>query len=594
MYLSIEEIIEVLQQAQQGKSLPCSEVDLLANLQAINGNYNIHPNLVKTFSDEITKIQAEPSIASILTLAQEIKDNFGNPLMYQQKWFIERMKLAGYDVTLGGLFGVGAGCCWGMSHMAMHAFFADDLKTFDQRLTTIYTTPVEFFADNFARPRLEVQKLKAAGYTSEAQLILDKIVDITAFFDGVYLQQHANKHEDLLGEGTGTKELARLVVLPLKLSAKDITPVEIYGHEKDMYGPSALVCDKEEFCDSLTLLQETLGEFKFSLDIGISGKHSIIINFNPKTKSWSLLDPNYLPAHEYISKKLLVDAIFACAQVDKAAIVFNIFTNNKNKESMQERLKNLVQNQIWKDLHLITVDKAHYFNKIKILRTSVYVSRMKNHDLYDYSSEKAILLSGIRARNIEYAKECYKYEYKMLEDGLESLNNVNDPHKIAASKLIYERGQALLQELSAQVFLETDIEIEQLYALASVCSRVSAGMEFIKKGQTVSYQLLNSLGDRKTVNYDTAFHQQNIADIATIAEKLPGYRWVLTCGLLCLLSAALLVAAGIVAMVTTSGTGIILALGTAGLVSAGCCFFSGSDSGLSKVVRESSKLDFAT
>ena len=74
----------------------------------------------------------------IVATASDLLISLSDQSMKGQLWYINRMKTVGYSIHDGGH-------CFGMSHMAMQAFLAEDMQTFNDRLSVIERTPVEDF-----------------------------------------------------------------------------------------------------------------------------------------------------------------------------------------------------------------------------------------------------------------------------------------------------------------------------------------------------------------------------------------------------------------------------------------------------------------
>lgn len=89
-------------------------------------------------------------------------------LPLDQDWFLDRMQKIGYMIP-------GDGHCFGMAHMAMQAFFAHDMETFNRRLETINGIPLEDFENNFHNLVIKKQEFISAGNKPTADKIAQTI-----------------------------------------------------------------------------------------------------------------------------------------------------------------------------------------------------------------------------------------------------------------------------------------------------------------------------------------------------------------------------------------------------------------------------------
>ena len=219
-------------------------------------------------------------------------------------------------------------------------------------------------------------------------------------------------------------------------------------------------------------------------------------------------------------------------------------------------------------------------------------------------------------------KQVYLQEIKNLKSILKSIHDATpfgEFVEVPASKSIdigmqrkrcrarhvaLTSAQTLLTELSKQIpltdddqdFLKADATKHNLFALASACSRTSQGLRFLsgpdltfivgKTYEPFACEILDSSGQASEVTYDIAFHQKNMGYLSEIASSLTGHRWEKTRTLLLTLAAALLITAGIIAAIPTGGIGLAMAVGGAALLTAGVGFFTGTDTGLARAVRE--------
>lgn len=280
------------------------------------------------------------------------------PAMRSQYFYMARMQATGYDINMIGM-------CFGLSHMAMQAFLADDMKTFNERLQAIYTTPVEDFKNDFQSLREKQKQLLAEGKKNDANEITKKIVDMLAFFDGIALYNDTDnlKYRSIFKDEDGVflfddrfideeqkdvlpqdSEKVMPLVLPLKLEDEGKAPAEI--------GPvSGRSYSKLLLRDQLSQFQSKLGTHTFSLILSAEmyatngGGHSINLNYDCTTKQWLLIDPNFLPGVTFNDFDKLTDAIFQAYRMKEESDELNmrsmgIYTSYEHGNKMQSTFNN--------------------------------------------------------------------------------------------------------------------------------------------------------------------------------------------------------------------------------------------------------------
>ena len=166
--------------------------------------------------------------------------------------YIERMEALGYKVGIDGQ-------CFGLSHMALQAFLADDMKSFTNRLQTIFDIPIDDYKDDFSLLRQKQQQFIREGKTAESNAINDNIVNILAFFDGIVLFQDPNSYRDLFSDENKTTRHNALksssLVLPLILNTKEKTPVRIQRFA-GAYNKEELELDFSQLCRQGQLINQ--------------------------------------------------------------------------------------------------------------------------------------------------------------------------------------------------------------------------------------------------------------------------------------------------------------------------------------------------
>ena len=293
---------------------------------------------------------------------------------YHQNILIEKMNDAGYEVNKEGM-------CYGISTMAMQAFLAEDMASFDKRIETI--VGLKEIKSNLSN--ISDSKLKT---------------DILAFFDGISLNQAPEFHVAMFQKKL-TQKISRTMPfsLPISLDSNDKKPTIV-----------ATFCSaytKAELSEYLTLLADELGTQKsFSLDLVGSfnlGLHAINLNYNHQTRRWLLIDPNNLPGIEYLTPKLLADDLFkAFLQPDQLFLSTDVWMTEEN--ARQKSIQNLLDNPAWAKLNDIAkISNQKYWDIRELL---LHTSRTKPSFL-EKVMQKSVLEFSFYVQMFNYA---YNYD----------------------------------------------------------------------------------------------------------------------------------------------------------------------------------------
>jgi hypothetical protein len=288
--------------------------EILENVRALNQSYAtkpLHFDGINNTIDELFALLAHAPVVSeeIQQLVRVLKDHIElvikvkiTPLMFEQSWYMDRMKALGYKIT-------GNGECYGLSFMAIQAFFAHDLDTFNQRLQTIWKIPVAHFENDFAVLRAKRQQCLAEGHADEAHVIDQIIIDLYAFFDGIALHQNPTIHlPDEINQPIAKQQDIRKTMptlMPTRLETSENKPAVCA-----IFTSNYSKIDLKNYFD---LLKQHLGKNDFALQlIGVVANtmHAITVTYDSKTKLWLLVDPNNLPGEAYIDSTYLANALF--------------------------------------------------------------------------------------------------------------------------------------------------------------------------------------------------------------------------------------------------------------------------------------------
>ena len=373
---------------------------ILENVQALNESYATKPlyfDRIDACVKELSALVVDKSTSKehitkkmqqLRDVMQKVVESETKPLMFNQHWFMERMKALGYNI-------VGTGECYGMSWMVTQAFLAKDMKTFNQRLQTIYDTPIDDFKNDFARLREKKQQLFNDGKSDEAAEINQKIVDIYAFFDGVALHQRPNIY--LYDEDNQPISREQNILKTMHIS----TPIALEKHKNK---PSVIATftgfyNKKDLKNYLNLLKSELGHHSFSLSLA-SCQHAITLAYDTQTERWLLVDPSNLPGEEYIRPELLVDAIFndfsAVYKTGTGALVMGtqMITTAQYAEPMKAHYDQLIKNSEWVSLHDSTkIKNADFLG----LTPSTLYDRFYDHSKDVQWSDQKILDHALEA-----------------------------------------------------------------------------------------------------------------------------------------------------------------------------------------------------
>ena len=264
-------------------------------------------------------------------------------MWYGQNLVIKRMLAAGYKTT-------DQGHCFGLAHMAMQAFLAEDIDTFNKRFDVLSETPMNDFQNDFANLRKKREELIQQGNTVEAKKINEKIIDMQAFFDGVILYQETREHRHLFERPNRIRNQDAAETMPITL------PIALDSEETmpDLINCNRGAYNKRELAQYIDLIKTQLGSNSFSLYLSCNN-HGINLNYDAKKKRWLLIDPNVLPGREYADSSSLADELIDRfsfhGTVDGLVMETSIYTNNKNATSMRDQFKSMEKSKEWIELH---------------------------------------------------------------------------------------------------------------------------------------------------------------------------------------------------------------------------------------------------
>ena len=210
----------------------------------------------KTNTNGVLQKQIDDTIKEMIDLISKALTVLSDRSMTNQSWYIDRMKAAGYTLDDGGH-------CFGLTHMAMQAFLAEDMQSFNDRLSVIERTPIEDFENDFANLRNK----------DDAKKTTKTIINMLAFFDGIALYQSTGNYKHLFEEPdkiiSQDAHSTIKITLPVTLDSKDNHPALISCHSG--------AYNKDELKQYIATMEKNLGENSFALTLH-SAQHAINLN----------------------------------------------------------------------------------------------------------------------------------------------------------------------------------------------------------------------------------------------------------------------------------------------------------------------------
>ena len=364
---------------------------LLENVNILNKAYVMDPSVVNDIDScthELSQllVLADESASNeeitkkLQTLHRCIRDQVDTkPRMYQQLWLTTKMKALGYKTT-------GIGECYGISNMAIQAFWADDMDTFNQRLQTIYDMPIEDFNHDFASLKERKKHLLATGQVSEAREISEKMIDLYAFFDGITLYQRPDiyLHDNDIQPLSKKQDLRKTmpITTPVVLEANESTPSHIINFIGEYKTPETL-------SDYLTLLQDHLGSHSFALNLGAKS-HAVSLMWNGHMKCWLLVDPNHLPGEHYLHPRLLAKALFSDFFNPSEGLLMytQMTTSAEDKPDVLRQFDELKTTEAWSAMHNPSKIVGSWFGYLTM--EELYALAYENKDSTQWDDKKLL------------------------------------------------------------------------------------------------------------------------------------------------------------------------------------------------------------
>jgi|GEM_PF-6352542 len=308
--------------------------------------------------------------------------NFG------QREIIDRFKHNKDLINTGGM-------CFGITHLAIHAFLAGDLETFSNRLLALNQIPRAQFpmvyeqiwalntslhqlvkekqdilrAEDEGTPEYQAAMLDLLQCKDEFDEVNTFIVGMDAFLAGISLFQKphsytSSKEQPIFSETTLQQReappLVREIVNPIAFDNPDEQPIEVASTVGSY--------DEGELVSYLDVLQSNLSSLRFSMELS-NGEHSVALCHD--ANGWILIDPNNLPGESFskVEHTEIAKAVRKALQVEKekySTFMAEAYVNKKNEVLFKQSIERIYNDPAWIKAHELTAEKAemNFFLKL--------------------------------------------------------------------------------------------------------------------------------------------------------------------------------------------------------------------------------------
>lgn len=370
-------------------------------------------------------------------------------------WLIERMAAMGYDSEK-----IHEGICFGLSHMASHAFLSDDMEKFWERLNIINTLSIEHFEALKDLNLTTIQDDDFGFKGKNAKEIRQILVDIRAFFDGIALVLAPGDFSEIYPQDglitqSSSYEITKKIIMPVKLQGNEST---LIGKQSGVY-----IKGSDDLAQTLQGLKENLNA-SFSLEIG-HANHSIQVNYHSNTKSWSLIDSNQLidpitlwpQVKEFSDESLLATAIqegfdFEIKSNTLGYIMeTSIYTKKSDAFLLSQKFDQLSQQEEWNQLQYGThFNKSHLtFGKTTLVDNEINSVKRTHH--LQWVSQHAEALD--KTQKIELFEYCVKQA--LYKDDPHLLLEIVEKPQLVTKEIIGKFSHELFEDAIALKSWET-------------------------------------------------------------------------------------------------------------------------------------------
>ena len=207
----------------------------------------------------------------------------------RQTWFMHIINQMGIKDKYNGM-------CFATTQYAMQAALAGEVNNFDSRILLLQS-----YVGEFQRLKNDIDEAKNAV---KHKVVLtdkqEKLLEVQAFLEGIALYQSPAMSKELLNDKENKNylmiaEQLRSITIPAKLEKNDGRIEEIcrvqYNDDKnlnDFLNKLKKICESRDFPISVVLN-------KWCSYVG----HAINLSYDPKEKSWKLIDANNLPSVKF-------------------------------------------------------------------------------------------------------------------------------------------------------------------------------------------------------------------------------------------------------------------------------------------------------
>ncbi len=193
------------------------------------------------------------------------------------------------------------------------------------------------------------------GRHEEATILNNQIIEMTAFFDTLALNQSPAEYSFLFEDGeevfVQNRERTLPITVPINLDNNTNRPA-LVRYYSGTYSKGELIA-------YLSSLKSHLGSTSFSLQLSTK-RHAINLNYDSQTEQWLLIDPNHLPGKSIAQTSLVVEELLAdYAGIEGLVLKTKIYTINSCKEMIARQCLAMENTSIWKALHALTHEKVN-------------------------------------------------------------------------------------------------------------------------------------------------------------------------------------------------------------------------------------------
>ncbi|OGT46886.1 MAG: hypothetical protein A3E83_09010 [Gammaproteobacteria bacterium RIFCSPHIGHO2_12_FULL_41_20] len=290
----------------------------------------------------------------------------------EQGWLIKKIKELGYPVDEEGM-------CYGIAAMALQAILVGGLADFKRRLLAIRDTPNLKEAIEAAKTArnarfIAAKKQAKSVYHKEWEELSEEVknhvraevdaaltqqerdlLTVYPFFDGIGLYYYASLfYTHLFGEEAKPIGQDFLRTFPL---AKPTLFIDHISSVNEFSGVYNLL----ELNNYFGVLRKCFSEVSYPITLFLSsGDHVMVVAWSSGSQGWILVDPNKLPYLEGLSDQEVAAAVLSGFSGNEfAAFSAQVFIQENYREHYRCKVSILLDDPIWSELHIPTVEKSN-------------------------------------------------------------------------------------------------------------------------------------------------------------------------------------------------------------------------------------------